>query len=332
MNTSREQQLKLWLMAQFCLDDLQLVSLTGDAGFRCYFRFEHDNKSYIAVDAPPEKSNNQAFIDVQEFLASCQIQVPAIHAVDFELGFFCLTDLGNVLLAQQLNSSNAKDLYLNALAEIEKVAISSIPDSLNLAEFNDDFIRTELAIFQQWLLNEHLAIQLTIQEQQALEHCFDYLVEAIAEQPQVFMHRDYHSRNIMVLADDSLAVIDFQDAVLGPITYDLVSLLRDCYVRWPDNIIAPLVEYYRQTMQKHFTDADFSPSNWQRWFDLTGMQRHIKASGIFARLHHRDGKSGYLQDIPLTLSYIVDISQQYDKLEFLGELIRERVLPRLHSI
>lgn len=332
MNTLRTGHLLQWLKHYFSAEEITLTPLTGDAGFRCYYRFQHKNQSYIAVDAPPKLSNNQAFIQVQEYLLSAKVNVPIVLAKDLEQGFFCLSDFGDILLADKLSEENMQHHYSKAIVELEKINLCAPSIRANLPVYDDAFITTELMIFQQWLLEKHLGIVLSAQENKKLTACFDYLLAAITEQPKVFMHRDFHSRNIMLLENGQLGIIDFQDAVQGPVVYDLVSLLRDCYIRWPDQLLAPLIEDYRLQIQAHFPNENITKEKWQYWFDLTGLQRHLKASGIFARLHHRDQKSNYLADIPLTLTYIKDVSAQYDKLSFLHELVTERVTPALNKL
>lgn len=332
MNLIRTKALHQWLANYFPLQSISLVALTGDAGFRRYFRFQYQEQSYIGVDAPVKLSNNHAFVNVQKALLQAGIKVPEIIAADLEQGFLCLSDFGDCLLAEKLCQDNMEQYYRDAITELTKMLACSEQTVASLPLYDDDFIYTELAIFNDWLLEQHLAIYLTADEKSRLHACFDLLVSAISQQPKVFMHRDYHSRNIMLLNDETLGVIDFQDAVQGPIIYDLVSLLRDCYVRWPNELLAPLVEEYRQQVQNYLPNENFSQEKWQYWFDLTGLQRHIKASGIFARLHHRDNKSGYLADIPLTLTYIADVSRQYDKLKFLHDLVTDRVMPALQKL
>jgi N-acetylmuramate 1-kinase len=337
LSNLRTTDLLSWLTSQFPAQNINLLPLTGDAGFRRYFRFHLHNKSYIAVDAPPALSNNQAFVSVQKILNGVGVNVPNIFAADLKQGFFCLGDFGDTALASQLTAENMQQYYGLAISELKKMLKCQSTVVQSLPNYDEAFIANELNIFSEWLLEKHLGIYLTTDEQRALSLCFESLIGAITEQPKVFMHRDYHSRNIMLMSDDKfgenkLGIIDFQDAVQGPVIYDLVSLLRDCYVRWPDELIAPLVEDYRQHLQKHFPDENISQEKWQYWFDLTGLQRHIKASGIFARLHHRDNKSGYLADIPLTLTYIQDISGQYDKLRFLHELVTRRVMPAFDKL
>lgn len=331
MSNVKTQHLLIWLKNELGIDNITLTALTGDAGFRCYYRFKHLNTSYIAVDAPPKYSNNQAFVDIQSLLQECQLNVPQIIAKDLTKGFFCLSDMGDDLLANKLTKANANEYYGQALSQLAQVVTNPKVEPDVLPNYDEDFIRLELGIFSQWLVEKHLAISLSDNEKRQLTECFDYLVDTISKQPKVFMHRDFHSRNIMVLPDNQLGIIDFQDAVYGPITYDLVSLVRDCYIRWPEDIVQPIVEQYRQLMQKHFSDEVFTKCCWHEWFDLTGLQRHLKASGIFARLHHRDGKPGYLKDIPLTLTYIQDVSAQYDRLSFLHRLIVERIIPAMEK-
>ena len=332
MNNLRTTELLTWLESHFSVDNINLIPLTGDAVFRRYFRFQCQGVAYIAVDAPVQLSNNLAFVAVQEILQQVDVNVPDIIAADLVQGFLCLSDFGDGLLADKLSNENMHLHYSNAIAELKKMLTCQTSLIETLPLYDKLFVNTELAIFSEWLLEKHLGIHLTVDEKIRLNSCFDTLVSAIAEQPKVFMHRDYHSRNIMLLDNEKLGIIDFQDAVQGPVIYDLVSLLRDCYVRWPNELLAPLVEDYRQQVQNYLPNENISREKWQYWFDLTGLQRHIKASGIFARLHHRDNKSAYLADIPLTLTYIKDVSSQYDKLDFLHELVATRVIPALVAL
>ena len=331
MSNLRTTALTHWLESQFSVQNINLLPLTGDAGFRRYFRFKYQNENYIAVDAPIALSNNQAFVSVQQMLQNVSVNVPNIIHADLEQGFLCLSDFGDLVLAELLSDTNMQQYYTSAIVELDKMLTCSSSSISSLPLYDEKFIFTELEIFNEWLLEKHLGIYLTLDEKIDLKRCFDELVSAIVEQPKVFMHRDYHSRNIMLLESGELGIIDFQDAVNGPVIYDLVSLLRDCYVRWPNNLIAPLVESYRLQVQDYFPSETITKEKWQYWFDLTGLQRHIKASGIFARLYHRDNKPGYLADIPLTLRYIQDVSAQYDKLSFLHELVSKRVIPALNK-
>lgn len=329
INDVRQSQLIAWLCQVLSAEKIVLLAMSGDAGFRRYFRFSYKNQTYIAVDSPTQWCNNAAFSRMQGLLAQANIQVPKIIAQDSEQGFFCLSDLGDTLLSDIVTAENMTELYQQAIAVLPK--ISSLPCE-GLPIFDEKFIQIELNIFTEWLLNKHLSIVLSDQEQQQLEQCFAQLTTNALAQPQVTMHRDFHSRNIMQTADKQLAIIDFQDAVCGPITYDIVSLLRDCYLKWPNGNVSELLDYFIKQQTAQHNLSGITPTQWQTWFDLMGLQRHIKASGIFARLYHRDNKTSYLKDIPLTLSYIVDISQQYASLSFLAKLVTEKVLPKLASL
>lgn len=330
--THRTDELVHWLaeIGYQNIEDIQ--PMTGDAGFRQYFRFAYNNQTYIAVDSPAKYCNNQAFSDLANTLSKYQINVPKIIAFNEEKGFFCIEDFGDTLLADVLSNENVAenmaDWYQQALAILPQ--LSSITDSDNLPKFDPIFIQTELNIFTQWLCEEYLCIEMSEQDSQQLQSCFSVLIDNALAQPQVFMHRDFHSRNLMVLNDNRLGVIDFQDAVIGPVTYDAVSLLRDCYVRWPSAEVDKLFRHFIDVIAARLSISE-SGETWQRWFDLTGLQRHIKASGIFARLKLRDNKPGYIKDIPLTLSYIVDIANKYDELRYLSTFVTEKILPALNA-
>ena len=338
----RFQLLKRWLCEQFAVDSIELTPITGDAGFRSYSRFIIENKTFIAVDAPGDKSNNQGFLAIQAAFLKKGLLVPEILAKDLRQGFFCLSDFGEQLFADTLTFTTMNNQYRKAIDLLPLISTIQVDSSYDLPLYDRQFILTELEIFVDWLLAEHLAIYLNLQDKQSLAQCFNVLVESALGQPQVFMHRDFHSRNIMMLADSNLGIIDFQDAVLGPITYDIVSLLRDCYIRWPDAEIKSLFTYFCQIMtQCHHWEGkafnvldlkDISELKWQQWFDLMGLQRHIKAAGIFARLNYRDNKNGYLKDIPLTLAYIRDISALYPELSYMHELVKNKVIPALDKI
>ena len=342
LKESRHLQFKHWLSSVLSSENTSFIDnltpMTGDAGFRKYYRFPYNGQSLIAVDAPPLQSNNEAFIVIQKALTSNSLYVPQVVACDLVNGFFCITDFGNTLLSDvvsgEVKSSVIEEYYNKAIALIPTIASTelALTESYSLPIYNQAFIHRELTIFKEWLLESHLKIELSPPEIKQLNSCFDFLTKSALSQPQVTVHRDFHSRNIMVLEDKELGIIDFQDAVIGPITYDIVSLLRDCYVRYPDELIKPLFESFCRLVEKKYQLDDVTPLQWQQWFDLMGLQRHLKASGIFCRLYYRDNKSGYLKDIPLTLSYIEDISALYPQLEFLNQLIIEKVQPLMKAM
>jgi len=354
----RLEVLQQWLCENFSVDAIKLFPITGDAGFRCYYRFNLEEQTFIAVDAPPEKSNNAAFVAVQKMLNKKGLHVPKIIALNLEKGFLCLSDFGDKLFLDTIaevetnnelgtakkakvlefkgrnasvatNKESLISLYQQAIDLLPLVASSLIENEEILPDFDLPFIKTELSIFNEWLLQKHLNIHLNEVEVIALEQCFNFLVVNALEQPQVCMHRDYHSRNLMMLVEGGLGIIDFQDAVKGPITYDVVSLLRDCYQELSDEKISQLFNYFTQLMSSHYQLDHITKQQWRKWFDLTGLQRHIKIAGIFSRLYYRDNKDGYIKDIPLALKYILKISEQYPELSSLHQLIKSRVIPAL---
>lgn len=324
---TRKQKLKAWLAHIFPDELVNITPLSGDAGFRIYYRLITANNSYIIVDAPPEKLNNLAFVSLAHCFRASGLIVPEIVHYNEMSGFMCLSDFGDTLLSDKLNKTTIAGLYEKALALLPKVQKVTAQKQWPLAVYDADFLQLEMNIFNEWLLQEHLNISVSIDEIKQLQQCFDLLVKSALEQPQVTVHRDFHSRNLMLIDGGDIAVIDFQDAVTGPLTYDLVSLLRDCYVRWDDELIEPHIKNYYLN-----SNVDVSYQQFKRWFDLMGLQRHIKASGIFARLYHRDGKPGYLKDIPLTLSYIVDIAAKYPELMPLSDLIKNKVIPGIEAL
>ncbi|TRX54031.1 aminoglycoside phosphotransferase family protein [Thalassomonas sp. M1454] len=328
---NRNTQLSYWLQHQFPQHKINLTPLSGDAGFRCYYRLQLPEQSYIVVDAPPEKLNNLAFVELAKAFSEQGLVIPEIIAYQVEHGFMCLTDFGDCLLADKLTQDSMFELYRKALALLPKISNVKATKAWSLPIYDAAFLQMEMEIFIQWLLGEYLNIELSELQQQQLQQCFDVIITSALEQPQVTVHRDFHSRNLMLLANNELGVIDFQDAVIGPITYDLVSLLRDCYVRWDDKLVAQLIAEFWQSLQQTSNGFNVNLDVFKRWVDLMGIQRHIKASGIFARLYLRDNKPGYLADIPLTLSYLVDIADKYPELKFISELVSKQVLPALNA-
>ena len=327
---NQQQQIFLDWMTAFLPPDTQLSgplkvqALAGDAGFRRYYRL-NTQPSLIAVDSPPKKENNPAYISVAMALQAEGIRTPKVHAVDFAQGFFLLEDFGHDLLQPMLKPENVDSYYQQAqetLIDIQKTA----PDPLVFPRFNAQLLKSEMALFSQWFVGELLDITLDKQDIALLDSLFDQLADSALAQPQVAVHRDYHSRNLMILADKTLGVIDFQDAVYGPITYDLVSLLKDCYVRWPAQQMRQ-----RALAYKAQTCAGIEDDQFLKWFDLMGLQRHIKVMGIFARLALRDGKRGYLQDLPLVIRYSLEAARDYPESRGFYDWFIQRIEPQLAS-
>ena len=270
------------------------------------------------MDAPPEKEDCQPFVDIAKVLGQAGLNTPRIIAQDLEQGFLLLSDLGSRLFLGELNDDSVELLYgdaLNSLQQLQKIPHNSLP----LPNYSADLLQQEMMLFHDWFLKQHLAIELSKEERAVLFDAFETLTESALEQPQVWVHRDYHSRNLMVLDKESPGILDFQDAVIGPVTYDLVSLLRDCYIAWPRERVEAWVTTYYQSCDTDL--GGVSGTQFLRWFDLMGVQRHLKAIGIFARLNIRDGKSGYLGDIPRTLAYVREVCGRYEELRRFRKLL-----------
>lgn len=324
----REQALIQWLTERVGLRDFRIEPASDDASFRRYFRITlADGGTRIAMDAPPEQEDCAPFLRIAEQLGAVGLHVPIIHAADPLQGFILLEDLGTVHYLDRLNGETVDRLYGDALAAL--AVIQSVGPRESLPLYDEALLRREMALFPDWLLGRHLGLELDDSEQTMLAGCFDLLVASALEQPRVCVHRDYHSRNLLVSASPSPGILDFQDAVAGPVTYDLVSLLKDCYIAWPTPRVQEwAMGYFELAVQSGVLQPPHE-AQFLRWFDLMGVQRHLKASGIFARLNHRDGKPGYLGDIPRTLGYIVEVAGRYPELAGLGQLIQQRLLPRL---
>ncbi|MCC2617811.1 phosphotransferase [Aestuariibacter halophilus] len=325
--TTRQQALQRWADQQPGFQCPSLTMIFGDASFRRYFRFAQSGRTVIAVDAPPEHENSQQFIAVAEAYRQNGVPVPEVLACDLAQGFYLLEDFGDCQFAHQLNEDSADSLYRRALDCLPAIQQVRSAGGQPLPAFDDALLDNEFYLFTHWLLQVHLGLTLTPQQQAVIDDTFVVLRDAFKAQPQVGVHRDYHSRNLMIRDDGSLGIIDFQDAVLGPVCYDAVSLLRDCYQVWP----AAQVDAWIQALhQRQHSDIPFE--QYRLWFDMTGMQRHVKASGIFARLCHRDGKEGYLLDVPRTLDYLITVGQRWPQTQAFASLVAEVVKPAVLAV
>ncbi len=329
---ARLQALKRWVEGIDAAAGGSLAPASGDASFRRYFRLRQGGESFIVMDAPPAQEDCLPFVRVAGYLEAMQLNAPRIIEADLEQGFLLLTDLGSMLYLDCLEADRgrADTLYDDALRALAVMQSSGSAYQSQLPPYDEALLRFELSLFHDWLCGKHLGMAFDETEEAEWQSLCDLLVDNALDQPQVFVHRDYHSRNLMVTDTNNPGVLDFQDAVEGPLTYDLVSLLKDCYIKWPAERIRRWVGSYYAFLDKS-AYAAISESDFLRAFDLMGVQRHLKAAGIFCRLNHRDGKPGYLPDIPRTLSYIVDLSPRYHELDFLVELITERCLPQLEA-
>ncbi len=324
----RKTLLQDWLTSECGLSGFSLLPASADASFRRYFRVSlSDGASLIVMDAPPDKENSRPFVEVEQRLRRVGVHVPQILQQDLQQGFLLLEDLGSRLYLDVLNEDTVERLYGDALAAL--ATMQACVDPQGLPDYDRTLLLAEMRLFENWLLHTHLHLDLSATEQQMLAYRFALLADAALSQPQVFVHRDYHSRNLMAGISHQPGILDFQDAVRGPVTYDLVSLLRDCYIRWPLQQVDEWAWGYYSLAVQSGVLRDEHEAGFLRWFDLMGVQRHLKAAGIFARLHHRDGKSGYLGDIPRTLGYIIEVASRQPEVEQLADFIERRVLGAL---
>ena len=309
--------------------NLELFPMKGDAGFRQYFRVNSE-PSVIAVDSPPSLENNLALVRVSSHFAEHNIRVPKIHAVDFYRGFLLVQDFGDSVVQTSLNILNMRNVYTKAESII--LDIQKIPQDDGIyPSYDGEMLRSEMNLFSEWFVNALLNIHLKLRDRKILENLFDLLIESAILQPQVVVHKDYHSRNLMLLDNGELGVIDFQDALIGPITYDLVSLLKDCYLSWPSKIVEDRALNFMNCLPSRDLLINESEADFLRSFDWMGLQRHIKVLGIFSRLALRDKKTRYLNDIPRVVNYVLDVAVKYPALKAFGDWFRRRLLPNISS-
>ncbi len=325
--TQRHTEMTAWLDDRF--HEYRLAPVSDDASFRRYYRVipGDGGPSRILMDAPPDKEDVRPFAAIAARLRQVGVQAPRVHASDEARGFLLLDDFGDCRYLDALDETTVERLYGDALGALSVMQACVSADELPL--YDEPLLRAEIALFPDWLLQRHLGLTLDADETRLIAEAADTLVVNALAQPQVFVHRDYHSRNLMRIGQGNPGVLDFQDAVRGPVTYDLVSLLRDCYIRWPRERVEDWAWGYFDLAVQSGILREEHESRFQRWFDLMGMQRQLKAAGIFARLDQRDGKPGYLADIPRTLAYLVEVAPDYPDLAAFGEWVARRVLPVL---
>jgi aminoglycoside/choline kinase family phosphotransferase len=326
---TRLEQLTNWIHQDWPNATIEVAS--ADASFRRYFRVTQDGKTSIAMDAPPEQEDCAPFVDITRRLRNAGVHAPEIIRQDFQQGFLLLEDFGNTPYLDELNAQSSDQLYADALNMLIKIQQA---DTQGLPEYDGALLQQEMQLMPEWFLQTHLGIVPSAEQQKIIDRTFTVISATVQQQPQVFVHRDYHSRNLMVTEFDAPGVIDYQDAVLGPITYDLVSLLRDCYIAWPAEKLKKWALDFKQDAEAAGLMATVPEATFIQWFDYMGLQRHIKVLGIFARLNHRDGKANYLNDLPLTLHYVMEVGKKYPLTRPLVDLFKAWEVPRkigLHS-
>jgi len=319
----RDHQRDAWLAHILRGRPVRVTAASGDASFRRYFRVHLDGgATRILMDAPPPQEDCRAFVHVTAVLAAAGVHVPRIFEADLGRGFLLLSDLGDRLYLDVLDDASADALYGDALDAL--VRLQARGDAGAVPPYDAARLRAELELFPDWFLRRHLGITLPAPAARVLEGAFERLIAACLEQPAVLVHRDYHSRNLMHVPGANPGVLDYQDAVRGPVTYDLVSLLRDVYLRWPQARVAGWVaDWQRRARDAGVLARGSDGERIERWFDLTGVQRHLKVAGIFARLWYRDGKDRYLADLPLALDYLLAASARQRELAPLAALLAD---------
>ena len=317
---NRIEQLRSWVCDRLGAQPATIVPASGDASFRRYFRVSHEARTLIAMDAPPPQENCAAFVHVAELFGRAGVNVPEILAQDLERGFLLLTDFGTTTYLQALPDADVERLYGDALQALVRIQVASTAGAL--PEYDGALLRREMTLFPDWYVERHLGRFLQKEQREHLERMFDAVIAHNLAEPRVYVHRDYHSRNLM-LTDPNPGILDFQDAVLGPLSYDLVSLLKDAYVEWPEERVLDWAVRYWEMARKAGLPVRADFAVFYRDFEWMGVQRHLKVLGIFARLWHRDGKARYLDDLPLVLGYLERAARRYRELNPLARLLDE---------
>lgn len=325
MNTQREQLIYTWLTSVLENDQFKIAFLAGDASFRRYARIQLQNKTYMLMDAPPEKEDCVPFVTIDEFFAGHGVRVPQIVAKDLAQGFLLLEDFGDVLLSTLLNDETVDKYYEQSFKQL--IHLQSVNGQEQFPAYSYEKLLTEMKLLTDWMLPS-LQITPSVEQQQVIDDAFDVLAKTALAQPQVIVHRDFHSRNLMKIANEpELGVIDFQDAVIGADTYDLISITRDAYVQWNAERVYQWFRVFYDLLPES-AKQNRSFEQFKRDADLMAIQRHIKILGIFVRLFERDGKSGYLKDLPRVMWYLIEESRGYAELDEFMLFINDIVMPK----
>ena len=320
--------LQRWVREDLGFEPAMIAPASADASFRRYFRVTRGDESFIVMDAPPGKEDLEPYLAVTRLLAGLELNVPWVLARDQAGGFLLLTDLGTRLYLPELGSvAAAAPLYADAFAALVRMQTAGRASAAVLPPYDEALLRREMRLFPDWFLARHLREPPGAAVEAMLERLFATLVDAALAQPQTFVHRDFHSRNLLVTKVHSPGIIDFQDAVLGPVTYDLVSLLKDCYVAWPAAQVRDWALQFREQLLRGGFPLALGPDAFLRAFDLMGLQRHVKVLGIFCRLCYRDGKTQYLADLPRVLDYASAAAATYPETAEFAAFLEERVRP-----
>jgi aminoglycoside/choline kinase family phosphotransferase len=328
---SRLADLSRWVFEDLGFAGSRIEPASADASFRRYFRVTRGADSYIVMDAPPAKEDLGPFLSVARALLGIGLNVPVILAKDAARGFLLLSDLGKRQYLDELADGSVDRLYADALDALSVMQAADRAVMADLPLYSHALLMREMELLPEWFLKQHLGLQISGAERGMLDRLFEALAQSALEQPSAFVHRDYHSRNLLLTPTDNPGILDFQDAVWGPVTYDLVSLLKDCYIAWPRARVRNWALLYRERLLTAGVPAGGSEAQFLRWFDLVGLQRHIKVLGIFARLFYRDGKPQYLHDLPRVLAYTRDAAADYPETAEFGAFVAARIDPEFQK-
>jgi len=325
----RLTQINDWLENQLKLSNYDIAPASSDASFRRYFRITAKNATFakyqsgslIVMDAPPFQEDTGPYIRMANLLTDIGLNVPRVLEENIDQGFLLLSDLGSTQYLTVLDANNVDQLYGDAISALLTLQMRGPREQGELPAYDRALLQRELEIFREWYLQKHLGLRLSQQQETLINNAFESLISVALEQPKVCVHRDYHSRNLMLTDIDNPGILDFQDAVVGPVTYDLVSLLKDCYIAWPRERVESWALGHKAELENAGVIGAMENNRFLKWFDFMGAQRHLKATGIFARLDQRDGKPDYLNDITRTLSYVIDVSGRYDELQELNQFL-----------
>jgi N-acetylmuramate 1-kinase len=326
---SRLEVLSRWVFDDLGFAGSLIAPASADASFRRYFRLTRGPDTYIIMDAPPDKEDSGPFVRIAQLLAALDLNVPLILARDLERGFLLLSDLGSRQYLDELPSEGAADrLYADALAALIRMQTAQPDAWREIPPYDRALLQREMELMPEWFLQRHLGLSVDAAARSMLDDVFAALSDNALQQPVTFVHRDFHSRNLLLTAQDNPGILDFQDAVRGPVTYDLASLLKDCYIAWPPARVEAWALQFRDQLLRTGFPIHADETTFMRWFDLMGLQRHIKVLGIFARLFYRDGKSQYLRDLPRVLHYVRETAARHAQTANFSDYIARHIEPR----
>ena len=323
-DTDRARRCSQWTRRMLGDADARLVVASADASFRSYYRAQSLGRSYVVMDAPPEQEDLGPWLEIGARLRAAGLNAPEVLATDMAHGFVLMQDLGGTHYLDALDEDSVDALYADAMEALARIQTGI--GTKNLAPYDEAFLVNEMELMPKWFLDRHLGQTPGREQWDVLEPVFRNLAACALVQPRVFVHRDFHSRNLLVTALDNPGIIDFQGALAGPVTYDLASLLRDCYIDWERERVEHWVESYRQGLRlSGLLDASVDAECFRDWFDRIGLQRHIKVLGIFCRLHYRDDKDGYLRYLPRVLAYVYEVAARHPDLAALGDTLKRAI-------